>query len=368
MIPRKVFEETLLQFFDPIRPLLDDPTVSDILINGHAQVFVERAGVLHKTQFAFPNQEALTAALRNCAQFVGKHADADSPILEARLPDGSRVEAILPPASPDGPHVAIRRFSKETLTMERLIQFGAATEEAGMALSAFVQSGLNMIIAGGTGSGKTTILNALSGYARDEDRIVVIEDSRELQLQKPHVVQLESRPPDARGEGEITIRDLFRASLRMRPDRIVVGEIRGGEALDLIQAMTSGHGGSLTTVHATYPRDTLTRLETMAMMSDLDMPLIPLRIQIASGVNMLVQVARQQDGSRVITHVTEVLGYDMATSAYLMQDLLVRQYQGIGENGDVLSTLHATGAEPRCLAQLRAHGTDLPATMLVAHK
>jgi pilus assembly protein CpaF len=364
MIPREVFEETLLQFFDPIRPLLDDPSVSDIMINGPDEIFVERAGMLHKTMYTFPSRESLMAAVRNCAQFVGKHVDEQSPILEGRLPDGSRIEAILPPASPDGPHVSIRRFSKEALTMARLVDNATVSAECAAALDALVKAKLNVVVAGGTGSGKTSVLNALSAYARDDDRVVVIEDSRELQLQKPHVVHLESRPPDVKGRGEITIRELFRASLRMRPDRIVVGEIRGGEALDLIQAMTSGHGGCLTTVHATYPRDTLTRIETMAMMSDLNMPLTPLRVQIASGVNILVQVSRLQDGSRVITHVTEVLGFDMQGGAYVLQDLFDRIYEGIAEDGSVRSTLRATGVMPRCMAQLHAHGVQLPPSML----
>lgn len=367
MIPRNVFDETLLELFGPIRSLLEDPTVSDIVINGPSDIFVERAGILHRTMLQFRNDEALMAALRNCAQFVGKRIDELSPILEARLPDGSRVEAIIPPACPDGPRIAIRRFSKETLTIARLVENSTLTQDSADALDAFVKARLNTVIAGGTGTGKTSLLNALSGFARSEDRIIVIEDSRELQLQQPHVVQLEARPPDPKGRGAISIRDLFKASLRMRADRIVVGEIRSGEALDLIQAMTSGHGGCMTTVHATYPRDTLTRLETMAMMSDVDMPLVALRIQIASGVNMLVQVARQQDGTRVVTHITEVMGFDMETSSYLMQDLFLRTYQGIGERGEVLSRLEPTGSPPLCTPQLRAHGLELPACMRGGH-
>jgi pilus assembly protein CpaF len=364
VIPREVFEETLLQFFEPIRPLLEDATVSDIVINGPTQIFVERAGILYPTMFQFANEEALMAGLRNCAQFVGKRIDELSPILEGRLPDGSRIEAIIPPASPDGVHIAIRKFSKDSLNVPRLIECGTLSPECAQALDAFVRAKLNMVVAGGTGSGKTSLLNAMAGFVRDEERIVVIEDSRELQLPKPHVVHLEARPADPKGRGEITIRDLFKASLRMRADRIVVGEVRGGEALDMIQAMTSGHGGCMTTVHATYPRDTLTRIETMAMMSDVDMPLTALRVQIASGVNVLVQVARQQDGTRVITHVTEVLGFDIKAASYLMQDLFIRTYQGIGDRGEVLSWLGPTGAPPKCLPQLRAHGLDLPQSML----
>lgn len=366
MIPREVFAETLLQFFAPIRPLLDDPSVSDIMINGPHQIFVERRGRLELTSARFENHEALAAALRNAAQFVGKHIDAEHPILEGRLPDGSRIEAVLPPAAPDGPHVSIRRFFKETLTVARLIGFGALTEECASSLHAMVASKLNVVVAGGTGSGKTSMLNALSSFVPEGERVVVIEDSRELQLQRTHVVQLEARPPDPKGRGAVTIRDLFRATLRLRPDRIVVGEIRAGEALDLIQAMTSGHGGCLTTLHATFPRDTLSRLETMAMMSDVDMPLAALRVQLASAVNVIVQVARLQDGSRGITHVTEVLGFDPVTAAYQTQDLFVRRHLGITAGGEVESELVATGTLPTFLPALHEHGVDLPASVYEA--
>jgi pilus assembly protein CpaF len=294
---------------------------------------------------------------------VGKHIDDQHPILEGRLPDGSRIEAILPPAAPDGPSVSIRRFSQETLTVERLVQFDAMTPDAALMLRALVIGKLNIVVAGGTGSGKTSMLNALSSYIPEGERVVVIEDSRELNLQRSHVVQLEARPPDPKGRGEVSIRDLFKATLRLRPDRIVVGEIRSGESLDLIQAMTSGHGGCLTTVHATYPRDTLTRLETMAMMSDVDMPLVALRLQLASGVNMLVQVSRLQDGTRKVTHITEVLGFDLTSSSYVTQDLFVRVYHGIGARGEVLSQLAPTGILPRCASQLQAHGVELPAAV-----
>lgn len=359
-IPKEVFEETLLQFFDPIRPYLEDPAVSDIMINGPNQIYVEKKGQLHLTPAKFETREALVAALRNAAQFVGKHVDELKPILEGRLPDGSRIEAILPPAAPDGPCVSIRRFFKETLTVERLVNFGALTPDVALALQALVASKLNILIAGGTGSGKTSMLNACSSFIPEGERVVVIEDSRELQLQRTHVCQLEARPPDPRGRGEVTIRDLFRATLRLRPDRIVVGEIRSGEALDLIQAMTSGHGGCMSTLHATYPRDTTSRLETMAMMSDIEMPLTALRIQLASAVNVIVQVSRLQDGSRKITHVTEVLGFDVERGQYQMQDIFVRQYHGFDERGMIMSDIVPSGILPRCLPQLHEHGVDLP--------
>jgi len=367
-IPKEVFEETLLQFLAPIRPFLDDASVSEIMINGPNQIFVERKGRLELTNVCFPSRDSLEAAMRNCAQYVGKHVDKDRPILEGRLPDGSRIEAVFPPVAPDGPSVSIRRFFKETLTVKRLIGFGALTDDAAAALEVFVASKMNTLVAGGTGSGKTSMLNALSSYIPDGERVVVIEDSRELQLQRVHVVQMESRPPDPKGRYAVTIRDLFRASLRMRPDRIVVGEIRGGEALDLIQAMTSGHGGCLSTLHATYPRDTLARLETMAMMSDLNMPLHALRIQLASAVNIIVQVSRLQDGSRKVTHISEVLGWDLATETYQIQDIFHREVHGLGDRGEILSDFVPTGYVPRCLEQVREHGMDLPQAIYAAAK
>lgn len=368
MIPREVFAETLLQFFAPVRPFLEDPTVSDILINGPDEVFIERRGRIERTDARFESREALAAAIRNAAQFAGKHVDEERPILEGRLPDGSRIEAVLPPAAPDGPHVAIRRFFRETLTVEKLIELGSLTPDAASALHAIVASKLNVVVAGGTGSGKTSMLNALASYVPEGERIVVIEDSRELQLQREHVVALEARPPDHKGRGAVSIRDLFRATLRLRPDRIVVGEIRGGEALDLVQAMTSGHGGCLTTLHATYPRDTLTRLETMAMMSDVDMPLMAIRLQIASAIQFIVQTSRVKDGTRKVTHISEVQGYDLATSSYGVRDVFVRRFDGVGGGGEVLSQLVPTGVIPSTLPILHEHGLDLPAAVYDASR
>ena len=360
MIPKEVYEETLLQFFAPIRPFLDDPSVSEVMINGPDQVYVERRGILELTDIRFESREALLAVLRNAAQYVGKQINADRPILEGRLPDGSRIEALIPPVAPDGPFVAIRRFFKETLTMERLMGFGSLTPEAAASLEALVVAKLNVVVAGGTGSGKTSMLNALTSYIPDGERVIIIEDSKEVQPQRTHVLQLEARPADAKGRGAVTIRDLFRATLRMRPDRLVVGEVRGGEALDLVQAMTSGHGGCLTTLHATYPRDTLSRLETMCMMSDIDMPLTAMRIQIASGINIVLQVGRLRDGSRKVTHITEVLGFDLQKAEYITQNLFERHYHGLGPDGLVQSELLPTGILPECLPQLREHGVDFP--------
>ncbi|HVW29690.1 MAG TPA: CpaF family protein [Polyangiaceae bacterium] len=364
MIDKEVYEETLRQFFAPIVPFLDDPAVSEVMINGPEQIYIERKGRLELTSARFPTREALMAGLRNLSQYVGKHVTEERPILEGRLPDGSRVEALIPPVAPEGPHVAIRRFFKETLTVEKLVQFGSMPGIAAASLQAFVISKLNILIAGGTGSGKTSMLNALSSFIPDGERVVIIEDSREVQFQKPHVVQLEARPADPRGKGAVSIRDLFRATLRMRPDRVIVGEIRGGEALDIVQAMTSGHGGCMGTLHASYPKDTLTRLETMAMMSDVDMPLVAMRTQIGSGVQLVVQVSRLQDGSRKVTHITEVTGFDLDTQKYKLQDIFVRKYEGHDEDGRVISELVPTGVLPECMHQLEEHGVSLPDPVL----
>jgi pilus assembly protein CpaF len=357
MIPREVFLETIAEFFEPIRPLLEDPTVADIMINGPSRIYAERHGIVELTDLRFDNQEALEAALRNVAQFVGRVVDSERPILEGRLPDGSRIEAVFPPVAPEGPSVSIRRFFKETLDVARLIKFGAMTDDVAAMLKALVASKQNIVIAGGTGSGKTSMLNALSSFIPEGERVVTIEDARELQLQRAHVVPFEARPADPKGRGAITIRDLFRATLRLRPDRIVVGEIRGGEALDLIQAMTSGHGGCMATLHATYPTDTLTRLETMGMMSDVQMPLLALRKQLASAINMIVQVSRLPDGSRKITHVTEVCGFDAGTNEYETQDIFLLRYD---QEGGQPPQILPTGVLPRCLPAIKAHGYDIP--------
>jgi len=360
MIPKEMFEQSVLQFFAPIAPFLADPTVSEVMINGPDQIYIERRGMLELTPVRFPTREALLAALRNLSQYVGKPMSEEHPILEGRFPDGSRVEALVPPIAPDGPHVAIRRFFKETLTVDRLVQFGSLPTLAADSLRALVAAKLNILIAGGTGSGKTSMLNALSSFIPDGERVVVIEDSREIQFQKPHVVQLEARPADAKGRGAVGIRELFRATLRMRPDRVIVGEIRGGEALDIVQAMTSGHGGCMGTLHASHPKDTLTRLETMAMMSDVDLPLAALRTQIGAGVQLVVQVSRLQDGSRKVTHITEVLGFDLATQQYQLQDLFVRKYEGMSADGKIVSELLPTGVVPACSHQLEEHGVRMP--------
>jgi pilus assembly protein CpaF len=360
MIPVEVFESTLRGFLSPVLQQLDDPNVTEVLINGPREIFVERRGKLSRLDAAFASADVLMSALRVIAQYVGRALDADHPILEGRLPDGSRVEALIPPVSPDGPSVAIRRFSKDKLTLQRLIELGALTVDAAETLRVLIECKQNIVVAGGTGSGKTSMLNALSALVPTGERIVVIEDAKELQLQREHVVQLESRPLDAKGRGAVTIRDLFKATLRMRPDRIVLGEIRGGEALDLVQAMTSGHGGCLTTVHATYPIDTLNRLETMALMGGVDLPLTALRAQLASAVDIIVQTARMRDGRRLVTHISEVVGTDFS-QGYRIKDLFTSEPTHVGSNQSF--ALLPTGVPPECLPLIRAQGFDLPASV-----
>jgi len=363
VIPEQVFSATLLSFFQPVRRYLDDPSVTEIMINGPGRIYVERRGKLEKVDESFPNMKALYASLRNAAQYVGKNVDEDRPLLEGRLPDGSRVAAVIPPAGAGGPYVAIRRFFGEKLTMRRLLELDSITRDAAELVQVLVESKQNVVIAGGTSSGKTSLLNAVSELVPEDERVVVIEDSKELALLREHVVTLEARPADAKGRGEVTIRQLFRITLRMRPDRIVIGELRGGEALDLVQAMTSGHGGCLTTLHATYPRDVLTRLETMAMMADIEMPLQALRAQIASAVDIVIQAARFRDGTRKVTHVSEIIGFDPMRGAYTINDLFVRKVRGVDEDGRVVSELVPTGNLPDCMETIIAAGLDVPAAM-----
>ena len=367
MIPEIVFNATLLSFFDPVRRYLDDPSVTEVMINGPGKIYIERKGKLMKVDEVFPNVKSLYAALRNTAQYVGKHVDEERPLLEGRLPDGSRVAAVLPPAGNGGPYVAIRRFFGEKLTMNRLLELDSITPDGADMIRVLVESKQNVVIAGGTSSGKTSLLNAVSETIPDDERVVVIEDSKELALLRDHVVTLEGRPADAKGRGEVTIRQLFRITLRMRPDRIVIGELRGGEALDLVQAMTSGHGGCLTTLHATYPRDVLTRLETMTMMADIEMPLAAMRAQIASAVDIVIQAARFRDGTRKVTHISENIGFDMAKGTYQINDLFLRKVKGVDENGRVLSRLLPTGNLPDCLETIRAAGLDVPGSVLEAN-
>lgn len=312
MIPAVVYQQTLLAALSSLKPLLENPNVSEILVNGPKEVFYEERGRLKKSRAEFPSVAAFEAALKNLAQFVGRPLSPECPILEGHLPDGSRVEAIVPPASPEGPMMSIRRFPRERLTMDGLIRRGTIDRATARQLEGFIAARRNVLISGGTGSGKTSLLTALSSFIDPSERIVLLEDARELQLATPHVVRLLTCPGDPRGKGRVTMRDLLRAALRMRPDRIVVGEVRGEEAVDLVQAMSTGHGGCLSTVHASQPEVALRRLEAMALLGGVELPLPALRAQISSAIDVVVQVARHGDGTRVVTHVTEVVGADAA--------------------------------------------------------
>ncbi|HEX7416758.1 MAG TPA: ATPase, T2SS/T4P/T4SS family [Steroidobacteraceae bacterium] len=324
MIRQAFHEQMLATLLEPIAELLHDASVSEIMLNGHARIYCERCGRIEATKLSFPSAEALLAALRNVAQFVGRPFDAAHPLLEGRLPDGSRLQAVVPPAAPDGPMVSIRRFSRTPLTVADLVSRGALDADTAAEIAAAIRGKQNLLISGGTGTGKTSLLNALSALIPDTERVVVMEDSHELELQRQHVVHLEAQPGDAEGRGQVSIRDLFRATLRMRPDRIVVGEIRGAEALELIAATTSGHGGCMSTLHAASPRDALARLETMAMMSDVRMPLTALRSRIASGIDMVIQVERCADGRRRVSEVAHVLGPD-PSDGYMLRERRTRE-------------------------------------------
>jgi pilus assembly protein CpaF len=305
--PSEIFKRTLAKFLAPIQAYLQDPTIVEVMINGPSEVYVEQRGQLVKTDAKFETEDALIAAIRNLLQFVGKRLSEDHPMIDARLPDGSRVHVAMPPCSRIGPCMTIRKFTKGGFDFEYLVRCGTVTQMALDYLRVAIQSEKNILFAGGTSSGKTSFLNALSTFIPDRERIVIIEESSELQLKKPHIIQLETRGPDRYGKGEIGIRELFRNSLRMRPDRIIVGEVRGGEALDLIQALTSGHGGSMSTMHADTPMDALNRLETMALMSDVAIPLNALRTQVASSIDLIVEMSRFRDASRRVVQISEVL-------------------------------------------------------------
>ncbi len=342
----------------PIEPLLRDPTICDILVNGAQRVYVERAGKIEETSIRFRDDAHLMRIIERIVSRVGRRIDESNPMVDARLEDGSRVNAIIPPLALDGPSVSIRRFSAETLDHNDLIRFGSITAEFAAALEAAVRVRLNIVVSGGTGSGKTTLLNILSDFIPEEERIVTIEDSAELQLRQEHVVRLETRPANLEGKGAITTRDLLVNSLRMRPDRIVVGECRAGEALDMLQAMNTGHDGSLTTVHANSPRDALTRLETMVAMSGLDLPKAAVRSQICSAIDLVVQQQRLIDGTRRVTSLQEVVG--MEGEVVTMQEIFKLERHGIDEDGKVIAELVPTGIRPKFVEKLGIEGIHLP--------
>ena len=343
----------------PLEPLLQDPSINDILVNGHKQVYVERAGILEETNIRFKDNSHLMHIIEKIVSAVGRRVDESSPMVDARLADGSRINAIIPPLAVDGPHLSIRRFGHIPISEEDLLANQTLTPPMLELLKGAVKSRLNIVVSGGTGAGKTTLLNVLSGYISDKERIVTIEDSAELLLKQRHVVRLECRPPNIEGSGAVKQRQLVINSLRMRPDRIIVGEVRGEEALDMLQAMNTGHDGSLTTIHANSPRDAIARMETMSLMANLNLPEKAVRRQIASAVAIVIQVSRFNDGTRRMTHLTEITG--MEDDVVSMQDVFVFEKQGISPDGRVLGTFTATGIRPKFAEKLKASGISVPA-------
>jgi pilus assembly protein CpaF len=346
----------------PLEPLLQDDTISDILVNTFSQVYVERRGMLERTAVAFKDNRHLLHIIDKIVSAVGRRIDESSPMVDARLKDGSRVNAIIPPLAIDGPILSIRRFGARPLTAEDLLRGKALSPPMLDLLRAAVQTRLNILVSGGTGSGKTTLLNVLSGFISDKERILTIEDSAELQLRQRHVVRLECRPPNIEGNGAVRQRELIVNALRMRPDRIVVGEVRGAEAIDMLQAMNTGHDGSITTIHANTPRDALARLETMSMMGDIHLPEKAIRAQIASAIGMIVQVARMSDGTRRVTHICELAG--TYSDVISMQDLYLFEKEGLGPNGKVRGRFRGTGIAPRFSDKCAAAGIALPPSLL----
>jgi pilus assembly protein CpaF len=355
----EVLDETF--GFGPLEMLLKDPTISDILVNGPHKIYVERRGKLEKTEVKFRDNDHLLQIIDRIVSKVGRRVDETSPMVDARLPDGSRVNAIIPPLALDGPTMSIRRFGANPLKLEDLLNFKAFSPEMAMLMEAAIKARLNIIISGGTGCGKTTLLNTLSSFIPHDERIVTIEDAAELQLQQDHVVRLETRPPNIEGKGAVMTRDLVRNALRMRPERIIIGECRGGESLDMLQAMNTGHAGSMTTLHANTPRDAQARLETMIMMAGMELPIKAMRQQISSAVDMVIQANRLQGGPRKVTSITEVM--NMEQDVIIMQDIFRFKQLGIDSNGRCYGQFEATGVRPSFVTRLEAAGIKLPSNL-----
>jgi len=358
----RLIEEVLDETFGlgPLEMLLKEPTISEIMINGPKNIYIERNGTLEKAPIQFRDDKHLLQIIDRIVSRVGRRVDEVCPMADARLSDGSRVNAIIPPLALDGPCLTIRRFGSNPLKLEDLLNYKSLTPEMVMLLEGAMKAKLNIIISGGTGSGKTTLLNTLSSFISYDDRIVTIEDAAELQLQQDHIVRLETRPPNIEGKGQIKATDLVRNSLRMRPDRIIIGECRGAETLDMLQAMNTGHEGSLTTCHANTPRDAIARLETMIMMSGFDLPIRAMRTQIANAVDLIVQTNRLQGGPRKVTHVTEIVGMEQDT--IVMQDVFKYQQEGVDERGKAVGNFIATGIRPTFMSRLESSGVRLPSS------
>jgi len=358
----RLFEQISAEIlgFGPLQTLLEDETITEVMVNGSKNIYVERSGKIHRVPFTFESDEHVMRIIDRIVAPLGRRIDESSPYVDARLPDGSRVNAVIPPISLVGPVITIRKFFKNPLTVDQLIQFGTITAEVLQFMKACVESRLNIIISGGTGSGKTTLLNILSQYIPNDERIITIENAAELQLRQEHVVTLESRPPNIEGKGEVTIRQLVINSLRMRPDRIIVGEVRDEAALDMLQAMNTGHDGSMTTAHSNTPRDALSRVETMALMAGMDLPVRAIREQIASAIDLIIHEERMRDGNRKIVNVTEVGG--MEGDVITMTDLFLFEQSG-SEDGKVMGRLRATGLRPKFIDKIEASGIHLPASI-----
>ena len=360
-IRKQIFNELIDEMtgFGPIQPLLDDPDVSEVMVNGPKKIFIEKNGKVTKSAITFDDDDHVERIIDRIISPLGRRVDADSPTVDARLPDGSRVNAVIRPVAIDGPCITIRKFKKDKLSIQQLVQFGSLTQNMGEFIRACVLAHLNIVVSGGTGSGKTTLLNVLSSFIQENERIITIEDAAELQLQQDHVLRMETKVANVDGRGSVTIRDLVRNSLRMRPDRIIVGECRGGETLDMLQAMNTGHDGSLTTLHANTPRDALSRMETMVLMAGMDLPLKVVRQQIASAVDVIIQQTRLKDGARKVTAVTEVVG--MEGDTVVLTDIFKFEQTGVGPDGKILGELKPTGIRPVFGPKLDASGIKLGA-------
>lgn len=354
-----VFDASIQVFLAPVVPFLKDDSVTEIMINGPTNIFIERKGFVEKVDVKFDDEGALIAAVRNISQFVGRPIDEERPFLDARLPDGSRIHAVVPPVAKSGTTVAIRKFSKTKLDMKDLIAKGAINIDAARFIDVCLYLKKNIIVSGGTGSGKTTILNILASRCQPNQRILVLEDSAELKIHNNHVVYFEARPADEYGKGLVTLRDLVKSSLRLRPDRVIVGEVRSGEAMDLISSMNTGHSGSMGTVHSNNPKECLTRLETLAMMTESDVPIQAVRSQVASAINIILQLSRMQDGSRKVTHISEGIGMDLQGN-YQVQDIYLFEQTGRDKDGKVLGSLNPTGTIPSFMKEIEVNQLPFP--------